>query len=568
MPWFEASAATLHPLIAKRNTALDAHHRQPSPMTALWLREARATLQTALRRAQSEWVMAQCAPVNEGIVGSAGSAVAWAKVKTLKSGLGPSSRPPQPMMRKRDGTRATTSEENASVFAEHFEKLYGHEASYDPSVIDLLPQRGVVPDLEHPPSDEEIRHAVKRLNDTAPGKSGVAAPLFKALITTAAGFDLVCSMALSFWETGKVPDDWETGLLAILPKKGDLSDAGNYRGIMMLEVAYKIIANLIHARIEPVVEALDQEARGSAGRCGLDHETQCGFRRKRGCSDAIFTIRQLIAKRREHGLETWILFLDLVKAFDRVPRTLLWKILQKYGVPPKIVDLLIALHETVHVEFEVDGVVKSLLSIIGVKQGDLLGPQLFTFLIAAVMETWRATHNYDLCAFRSRDDFQLTGRQPSASGDDFNVSDSEYADDTGMPFQSRTDVEEQSPKVVVHFGRWGMEVHVGIDDGAVKKDSKTEILFAAARSHVYADPTTFDGAGLSNVLLPDGRFFSIVAMFKYLSGATSRALATTRSTSTAALPPQARPLGRCVAASSLRPTSTSWPNAPCMRGSS
>ena len=158
---------------------------------------------------------------------------------------------------------------------------------------------------------------------------------------------------------------WETGLLAILPKKGDLSLAGNYRGIMMLEVAYKIIANIVRSRLPPIVE-------------GLGDETQCGFRRRRGCSDAIFTIQQLVAKRREHNLETWVLFLDLVKAFDRVPRELLWKVLLKYGAPPKLVDLLIALHKSVIVKFEIDGVKKILNAIIGVKQGDLLGPILFT----------------------------------------------------------------------------------------------------------------------------------------------------------------------------------------------
>eukprot|EP00966_Prymnesium_polylepis_P107512 2488683-Prymnesium_polylepis.1 len=150
--------------------------------------------------------------------------------------------------------------------------------------------------------------------------------------STSAGFDVVASMVHRFWETGEVEPEWETGLLAILAKKGDLSDPGNYRGIMMLEVAYKILANLLHARLEPIMES-------------LDHESQCGFRRRRGCSDAIFTIQELIAKRREHGLETWVLFIDLVKAFDRVPRELLWDVLRKYGVPVRIVDLLIALHK-------------------------------------------------------------------------------------------------------------------------------------------------------------------------------------------------------------------------------
>eukprot|EP00966_Prymnesium_polylepis_P149188 3446786-Prymnesium_polylepis.1 len=143
----------------------------------------------------------------------------------------------------------------------------------------------------------------------------------------------------------------------------------------------------------------------------------------------------------------------------------------KYGVPPKLVDLLIALHKTVHVKFEIDGVTQILLSIIGVKQGDLLGPGLFTFLIAAIMETWRSEHSYDLCAFRSRDDSTLTGRLPGTAGDDFTVTDSEFADDTALPFTSRADVEEQTPHVLEHFSRWGMEVHAGIcaPDGSEEK---------------------------------------------------------------------------------------------------
>ena len=317
--WFTASEPTLRQLINARNRALNANHQSPSPATLLHLQHARAELQRALRRAQSDWVLSTCAPINDGIVGSRGSAVAWKCVSKLRAGLGPSTCPAQPKMRKADGTRATTPEENATVFAEHFEQLYGHEASYDPSVIDLLPQRPVVPGLDHVPTDVEIRSAVGRLNNSAPGDSGVVAPLFKALISTDGGFRLVRDMVHHFWQTGEVQPEWETNLLAILAKKGDLSLPGNYRGIMMLEVAYKIISILLDERLEPICES-------------LDHEAQCGFRRERGTSDALFTVRQLIAKRREHGLETWILFIDLVKAFDRVPRELLWQVMIKYGV--------------------------------------------------------------------------------------------------------------------------------------------------------------------------------------------------------------------------------------------
>jgi len=45
------------------------------------------------------------------------------------------------------------------------------------------------------------------------------------------------------------------GLLKILPKKGDKSDPANYRGIMLLEVAYKIVANIVHMRLQVILES-------------------------------------------------------------------------------------------------------------------------------------------------------------------------------------------------------------------------------------------------------------------------------------------------------------------------
>ena len=45
-------------------------------------------------------------------------------------------------------------------------------------------------------------------------------------------------------------------MLKILPKKGDLSLPGNYRGIMLLEVSYKIIAIIIQRRLVKVHQAL------------------------------------------------------------------------------------------------------------------------------------------------------------------------------------------------------------------------------------------------------------------------------------------------------------------------
>jgi len=107
------------------------------------------------------------------------------------------------------------------------------------------------------------------------------------------------------------------------------------------------------------------------------------------------------------------------------------------------------MHESIEVLFEVDGIKRRLSSIIGVKQGDLLGPELFTIFMAGVMETWRSGHDYEYsyCTLRTREDFILTGRNPNTGGKnvygkqytEFAVTDSEYATDTAIPFCDRAD---------------------------------------------------------------------------------------------------------------------------------
>ena len=51
---------------------------------------------------------------------------------------------------------------------------------------------------------------------------------------------------------------------------------------------------------------------------------------------------------KQHNMSLYVLFVDLVKAYDSVNRELLWEILKIYGVPLELVNIIIELHNNVH----------------------------------------------------------------------------------------------------------------------------------------------------------------------------------------------------------------------------
>ena len=73
-------------------------------------------------------------------------------------------------------------------------------------------------------------------------------------------------------------------------------------------------------------------------------EGQMGFRKGRGCTDAIFALRQLSEKTIEHNKELNLVFVDQEKAFDRVNRNKLWKTLEEYDVRGQLLDNIRAIY--------------------------------------------------------------------------------------------------------------------------------------------------------------------------------------------------------------------------------
>ena len=109
---------------------------------------------------------------------------------------------------------------------------------------------------------------------------------------------------------------------------------------------------------------------------------------QRGTSDGIFVLKQALARRKEFGQETWALLLDLVKAFDRANREMLWILCSIFGAPDLIVRHIRALYEGSVLKCAIDGVKATIPSTTGVKQGDNLSKisKLFNVSIKTIKQ--------------------------------------------------------------------------------------------------------------------------------------------------------------------------------------
>ena len=162
-------------------------------------------------------------------------------------------------------------------------------------------------------------------NGKAGGLDGVTADMLKAEELETPRY--LQGILEEVWESELIPKAWTTGLIIKIPKKGDLSDCNNWRGITLLSLTGKIMSKIIHRRLS---NALDGKLRTE----------QAGFRAGRSCSDHIFTLRQILEQSQEFNAPVYANFVDFKKAFDSIHRDSLWKILTHYGVPEKLVRMV------------------------------------------------------------------------------------------------------------------------------------------------------------------------------------------------------------------------------------
>jgi hypothetical protein len=143
----------------------------------------------------------------------------------------------------------------------------------------------------------------------AAGSDNIPAEVLKA--DPYATADILLPLFQDIWQKEKFPKEWKEGIIIKFPKKGNLSQCRNWRGVTLLDVISKIFNKSTLERIKDVLER------------GL-WKKQAGFLHNKSCIDQINTLRIIIEQSLEFRSPLYMLFVDYQRAFDSLNRAWIW----------------------------------------------------------------------------------------------------------------------------------------------------------------------------------------------------------------------------------------------------
>ena len=332
---------------------------------------------------------------------------------------------------------------------------------------------GILYSLNGPITWDEFSKAVKKLkNAKAPGLTGVPPEAFKAMSPT--NLRHVYKHVNDFFMGDADHDQWHRSQCVCVPKSGDLSDPNKWRGVMLMDVCSKIFSSVMNGRAFQLLDANGTRF-------------QFGGTPTLGCRDGLFVLKTLLTMRKNHNLPSHVAFVDLVKAYDTANHDLLLDILERYGAPPRFVSAIARTYQDLVVVLKIEKEVVELPQTVGVRQGDNMAPVLFLFLMSAFAETleaeWKRA-NIDVCTVRAFVGSSITSGKGKLRGHlpkeylsrdltAVEILQCLYVDDGAFIFKSREDMKRGLTLLYHHFGRLGLEMHIGRGTAA----SKTECIF-------------------------------------------------------------------------------------------
>lgn len=296
---------------------------------------------------------------------------------------------------------------------EHYKVICNEEFPHPP-----IPQHSPIPGPVPLISEDEVRSAIKAMKPyKASGPDDIPAEAWK--LTEEIGVAHLTALFNKIVREMRIPSEWEVSTTVPIYKgKGDTLNCASYRPIRLISHTMKIFERVVERRLRNVIEI----APG-----------QCGFMKGVGTTDAIFALRMLLERHREVNQTVHTAFLDLEKAFDRVPHELIWTALRSQNVPEEYVNWVKCMYRGVKSTVRTAaGVSRAFPITVGVHQGSALSPLLFITCFDYITRELHTEHPWTLL----------------------------YADDVALVAKRRPELETQVQLWKDRLDEFGMRLNV------------------------------------------------------------------------------------------------------------
>ena len=127
------------------------------------------------------------------------------------------------------------------------------------------------------------------------------------------------------YETGAYPDQWSTGVIVPIYKKGDTDDPANYRGITLICAMSKLYISLM----------LNKQINEFADQSDLFSQAQFAYKTGYSTTYAVFVLNAVLSS--SGGCCG---FIDFSKASDNVNKETLFKTLKQFQISSKLLNLI------------------------------------------------------------------------------------------------------------------------------------------------------------------------------------------------------------------------------------
>ena len=232
---------------------------------------------------------------------------------------------------------------------------------------DYAAEGGQPRDAPPPPTAVQLQQYASHLTRrTAPGLDGIPNELL--IHAPYEFYELLEPCVAAMWRANRFPTLWTESTQCPIPKKARARRVDEFRLIALCCGAYKLLARHLLILLSARLPELDIY--------------QAGFQAGRSTYDNIFILRRILDENWRAGRPLYVLSLDLKQAFPSMSLRAIAEILIEEGIPPYLVNRVIALALTdrTHIRW---GRARTATVIRGrgIRQGCPVSPWLFTIIL-------------------------------------------------------------------------------------------------------------------------------------------------------------------------------------------